>query len=289
MSRITYVNGAYVPHEEAVVHVEDRGFQLGDSVFEVIAVHKGFFVYGEAHFDRLDWSLGETRIGWPIPREDLKERIRETMRRNAMEAGTVYVQVTRGTAPRDEAFPAPPVGHTVVITVKPFEFPLPVEIVGEPCKVITVPDIRWMRNDIKSVNRLANCFAIQQAREADAYEAVMVDRDGLVTECTGASAWIVDADGVATTRPLGPPILAGTNRRHSLVLAEREAIVAAERAFTVDEMKGAREVFLTGTTPLVKPVGRVDETVIGDGRMGPVTRRLFDAHRRQVFAMTGDT
>lgn len=289
MSNYVYLNGEIVPHDAAVVHVEDRGFQFSDGVYEVIAIAKRHLVDGEPHLDRLERSLRELEIPAPMSRDDLRAAIHALIARNDIESGTVYIQITRGVAPRDHAFPATAPTPTVVLMTRAFQFPEPETVAFTACKVITVEDIRWGRRDIKSVSLLANCLAKTQAKRADAFEAVLFDADGMVTEGSSSNAWIVTADGEIWTRFLDSSILAGVCRKTAMAIAEARGLKLREKAFTVEQMKSATEVFLTTTTPMVKAVGRVDDTQIGDGTIGPVTRELLTAYRDRVFGMNTDT
>lgn len=274
MSRIAYVNGRYVPHADASVHVEDRGHQFADGVYEVAFVAGGRLVDGAAHLERLARSLAEVRIAPPMAMGALDAVLRETIARNRLVDGIVYVQVNRGVAPRAHAFPKGSVRPSVVVTVKRMPRPANADAwagVG----VVTVPDLRWKRVDIKTVGLLANCLAKQQAAEAGAYEAWLVDDAGRITEGSSTNAWIVDGEGRAVTRPLGPDILPGITRAAVLRLARSSGMPVVERAFTVAEAKGAREAFLTSTTSFVRPVVSIDGTTVGNGEAGSVTRALL--------------
>ena len=289
MTKITYLNGQFVPHEEALVHVDDRGFLFADGVYEFIAVYKGMMYDGEPHLDRLDRSLRELEIPWPVPRDEFRAAIKELIRRNNIEGGGVYLQITRGAAPRDHAFPSPPVPPTSLITVKPFEYPEPDAVAFTPVKVITIPDIRWGRCDIKTVCLLPNCLGKEQAHRAGAYEAVQFDSDGNITEGTSSNAWILTKDGELVTRYLDNAILGGICRGIAKKLAEQEGFKVVERAFSVEEAKSAKEFFLTTTTPMVRPVGWVDDTEVGGKKIGSFTEKLLQTYRARVFAATGDT
>ncbi len=271
MQRIAYVNGRYVPHGDAAVHVEDRGYQFADGIYEVIALHRGRLVDEQGHLDRLERSLGELRIAWPMSRRALRVVMGEVIRRNRVADGKIYIQVTRGVAPRNHAFPTA-ADSALVITMLP-SAPVAAQK-AHGVDVITVPDIRWDRCDIKSVSLLPNVLAKQQAQEAGAYEAWLVDAEGRVTEGTSSNAWIVTAGGELVTRNVGCAILNGVTRLAVLELAQQEGIGFVERPFTVDEAKGAREAFLTSTTSLVKPVLHIDGRAVGDGRVGPLTGKL---------------
>jgi D-alanine transaminase len=274
MSRIAYVNGRYAPHGQAEVHIEDRGYQFADGVYEVIYVLGGRMIDEPAHLERLARSLAEVEMAMPMSPGALSAVMRETIARNRLDDGIVYLQVNRGVAPRSHAFPTAQLKPTVVVTVK--RMPLPATSDDAPgVAVITVPDIRWRRVDVKTVGLLANCIAKQRATEKGAYEAWLVDDDGLVTEGSSTNAWIVDGEGRAVTRPLGPDILPGITRATVMKLAKRHDVPLVERPFSVAEAKTAREAFLTSTTSFVRPITKIDEVIVGNGHPGSVTRRLL--------------
>ena len=274
MSRIAYVNGRYLPHGDAAVHIEDRGYQFADGVYEVIAVTGGVQVDAGPHLDRLERSLGELAIEMPMSRRALKVVIDETIRRNRVRDGIVYLQVTRGVAPRDHPFPEN-VRPAIVATARAMPAK-PREMVEEGVAVITLLDIRWRRCDIKSIALLPNVLGKQAAREAGAYEAWLIDDDGMVTEGTSTNAWIITADGELVTRSLSTAILSGVTRRAVMALARRHGLPLVERSFTVAEAKAAREAFITSTTSHVLPVTRIDDTVIGNGQAGSLSLALRD-------------
>jgi D-alanine transaminase len=279
MSRIAYVNGRYLPHHSASVHIEDRGYQFADGVYEVIAVERGALIDEGPHIARLKRSLRELEIAEPMQEPALKTVMREVVRRNRVDDGIIYVQMTRGVAPRDHAFPRHATTQ-VVMTARRSKPPNP-RLVADGVAVITIPDIRWQRCDIKSVGLLANVLGKQRAREAGAYEAWQVDRDGMVTEGTSTNAWIVTEAGEVITRAASQAILNGITRMSILRLIEREGLRLVQRTFSLDEAKAAREAFLTSTTAAVTPVVRLDGTPIGDGKPGPITRKLrqvYDGH-----------
>lgn len=273
MSRIAYVNGRYFPHAHASVHVEDRGYQFGDGVYEVVLIHRGRLVDEEGHLDRLDRSLREIRIASPMARAPMRAVMREVIRRNRIEDGLIYMQVTRGVARRDHPFPkaAKP---ALVMTARPLT-PFDPAAARTGVEAITIPDIRWKRCDIKTIGLLPNVLGKQQAREAGAYEAWLVAEDGTVTEGTSSNAWIVTREGELVTRNLSGAILGGITRRAILDLARAAGVRFAERAFTVAEAKAAREAFVSSATSLVKPVVRLDGQSIGNGHVGEVTDRLI--------------
>ncbi len=273
MPRYAYVNGRYVPHRSAAVHIEDRGYQFADGIYEVVTVFGGRLIDEGPHLDRMERSLGELRIALPMSRRALRLILRELIHRNGLREGIIYMQVTRGVAPRDHKFPARTRPAVTMATYR-------IDISGQSkfsdgVKVITVPDERWTRRDIKTVSLLPNCLARQAAVEAGAYEAWLVERDGLVTEGAATNAWIVSADGRLVTRQLDQDILHGVTRRTVLAIAGDEGVAFDERPFSVDEAKSAREAFLTSASSFVTPIVLIDDTAIGDGKPGPLTRKLL--------------
>lgn len=278
MPRFAYVNGRYVPHADARVHVEDRGFQFADGVYEVVAIVDGRFADYQGHMTRLGRSLGELRMGWPMSWAALDLVARELVRRNGVETGLLYLQITRGVAPRDFKFPTKPTRPTLVMTTrKVARFATPAQI-ENGVAVITIPDIRWLRRDIKSVALLPQVLGKQRAAEAGAFEAWMVEADGLVTEGCSSNAWIVTADGVLVTRNADTHILNGITRQALLELAAEFGLTVDIRPFTVAEALAAREAFLSSATTFALPVTRVDGVAIGDGGPGPLTNRLREAY-----------
>jgi len=273
MPRFAYVNGRYLPHAQASVHVEDRGYQFSDGVYEVVAILDGRLIDEALHLDRLERSLRELRIAMPMTRPVLGMAMRELVRRNRLRDGNVYLQVTRGVAPRDHKFPAV-ADPTLVMTTKRVSRERLRRTAGG-VKVITIPDIRWQRCDIKSIALLPNCLGKQAAVDAGAFEAWQVDSGGLITEGTSSNAWIVSSDGRLITRATGSEILSGITRATILRIAGEEGLAIEQRAFSVDEAKAAREAFLSSATSFVTPVVQIDDAVIADGRPGPLTGRLM--------------
>jgi D-alanine transaminase len=272
MSRVAYVGGQYLPHRLAAVHIEDRGYQFADGVYEVLAVVRGHLVDEEAHLVRLARSLRELRIPSPMSDAALKIIIRETIRRNSVLNGIVYLQISRGVAPRDHAFPAS-VKPVLVVTARR-KRPVDPRIPADGIAVITIPDIRWRRCDIKSVALLPNVLGKQLAREAGAYEAWQVEQEGWVTEGTSTNAWIVTAERIVVTRQADSAILNGVTRLAVVDIIRREGYSLVERPFTVGEAKAASEAFLTSTSVELLPVVRIDGDPIGNGAPGPLSRRL---------------
>ncbi|MEE8187668.1 MAG: D-amino-acid transaminase [Kiloniellales bacterium] len=273
MPRQAYVNGRYLPHARAAVHIEDRGYQFADGVYEVVPVYNGILVDEDPHLDRLERSLGELGIAMPMERRALKLVSRELMRRNDLSNGFLYLQVTRGVAPRDHKFPDRSVPPALVMTTRQMK-PHSDQVLNEGLKVITLPDIRWARCDIKTVSLLPNVLAKQQAVEAGAYEAWQVDPEGRVTEGTSSNAWIVTTDGKVVTRDAGQAILSGITRLSLIELIREEGLTLEERAFTVEEAKAAKEAFLTSSTSYLLPVTRIDETTVGNGHPGLLYSKL---------------
>lgn len=273
MSRIAYVNGQYIPHLDAAVHIEDRGYQFADGVYEVIPIVDNKLVGEEGHLDRLWRSLNELQIQEPMKRGPMKLVMREVLRQNGIQTGLIYMQITRGVAPRDHPFPKDAV-PSFVMTAKRMSLEKLDAKAEKGVAVITVPDIRWTRRDIKSVSLLPNVLAKQQAVESGAYEAFQVDEEGFITEGSSTNAWIVDKDGTLITRPTSNSILAGITRADLLKLLEQRDYKVELRAFTVDELLNAREVFLTSSSSYVQPVVEVDGKVIGNGKPGSISNGL---------------
>ena len=273
MPRQAYVNGRYVPHSEAAVHIEDRGYQFADGVYEVVPVYNGILVDEDPHLDRLDRSLRELRIGQPMSRPALKLVSRELMRRNGLSNGFLYMQVTRGVAPRDHKFPKSGTRPALVMTTRQTK-PHSAEMLEEGLKVITVPDQRWDRCDIKSVSLMPNVLGKQQAVEAGAYEAWQVESDGLVTEGTSTNAWIVTQDNRVVTRDATHAILSGITRLTLLQLIKTEGYALEERAFSLDEARAAKEAFITSSTSFVLPVTQIDGKPVGNGHPGILSTKL---------------
>lgn len=278
MPRIAYVNGRYLPHSGAAVHIEDRGYQFADGVYEVVTIHRGHLVDEIGHVDRLDRSLRELSMAWPVGRQSLGLIMRELVRRNAVQNGMLYLQVSRGVAPRDFAFPAA-TSSTLVMTVRRANLSNDPAI-EQGVRVITIPDIRWKRRDIKSISLLPQVLGKQKAREAGAFEAWQFDEDGYITEGCSSNAWIVTQEGELITRQPNHLILKGITRGSIMTLAQREGLSFEERPFSVDEAYSAREAFLTSATTYALPIAQIDDRTVGDGRPGPLTMRLRELYWR---------
>lgn len=275
MSRIAYVNGRYVPHKDAEVSIDDRGYQFGDGVYEVVTVVNGVLADQDWHLDRLEFSLGELNIPMPISRDAFRIVIRNVIRMNMIRNGLVYFQVTRGVMRRDHAYSSA-LTPQLIMTAKPMV--IPAADSDRAVKVITVPDQRWQRRDIKTTQLLPNCMAKTKAVEAGAYEAWMVDQDGCVTEGSSSNAWIVTHDGELITRPATYDILSGITRKAVLAIAAKRNLKIVERPFTPDEAKAAAEAFLSSASSLVTPVGIIDDQPVNDGKVGPVAMALRHAY-----------
>ena len=276
MTRIAYVNGQYMPHHDAAVHIEDRGYQFADGVYEVFAMHQGLIIGEQGHMDRLEHSLKELRIAWPMSRRVIGVVIREIARRNRIRDGFIYLQISRGVARRDHPFPKDS-ESSLVLTARRLP-PLNKEELRKGVGVITISDIRWKRHDIKSVALLPNILGMQQAREAGAYEAWMVNDEGMVTEGTLSNAWIVTEDGELVTHNASYAILNGITRLTVLEAAAEAGVEFSERPFSVDEALQAKEAFITSSTSHVKAVTSIDGKSVGNGHVGELTSRMLDLY-----------
>ena len=281
MSRIAYVNGRYLPMCAAKVHVEDRGYQFGDGVYEVCEVRGGRLIDERRHLDRLKRSLAELRIRLPMSPAALGIVLREVIAKNRIGYGIVYLQVTRGVARRDHAFPAPELRPSVVVTARALNSARNEALAAAGIAVVSVPDNRWGRVDIKTIGLLPNVLARQAAIERGARDAWFVDKDGTVTEGASSNAWIVTQAGTIVTRPADDAILRGITRTVVLEAIKALGLALEERAFTLEEAYAAREAFVTAASQIVLPVVRIDGHPIGDGKPGPVAtalRREFHRH-----------
>lgn len=279
MSRIAFVKdahnpGSYVPRSAAGVSIEDRGFLFADGIYEVCEVRDGGLVDEERHLDRYVSSLTALRLSPPMPIRSLQLVLRETIRRNKVRNGVLYFQVTRGVAKRDHAFPDASVPPTLTVFVTPVNEVVRDARAATGVEVISLPDERWARRDIKSTSLLPNILAKQVARDAGAYEAWMVDKEGLVTEGASTNAWIVTVEGTVVTRPLSHDILPGISRSIILDAAASLQLAVEERAFSITEAQAADEAFLSSSSTILFPVVGIDGQPLGNGKPGPVTLRL---------------
>ena len=281
MSRIAYVNGRYLPLAHASVNIEDRGYQFSDGVYEVCEVRGARLIDERRHIERLQRSLSELRIAMPMAPESLGVVMREVVRRNRVRWGIVYLQITRGVARRDHAFPPPGTRPAIVVTARNLDFGNAEKIAAEGVAVISVPENRWDRVDIKSVSLLPNVLAKQTAREQGAREAWFVDKQGFVTEGSSSNAWIVTRNGTVVTRQVDTAILKGVTRTVVLDIIAAQGLKLDVRPFTMDEAKEAREAFITSASQTVMPVVKIDGRPVGNGAPGLIAsalRRDFYRH-----------
>ena len=281
MSRIAYVNGRYLPLAHASVNIEDRGYQFSDGVYEVCEVRGARLVDERRHIERLQRSLSELRIAMPMAPESLGVIMREVVRRNRVHWGIVYLQITRGVARRDHAFPPPNTRPAIVVTARNMDFANAEKLAAEGVAVISVPENRWDRVDIKSVSLLPNVLAKQTAREQGAREAWFVDKQGFVTEGSSSNAWIVTRNGTVVTRQVDTAILKGVTRTVVLDIIAAQGLKLDVRPFTMDEAKEAREAFITSASQTVMPVVKIDGRPVGNGAPGLIAsalRRDFYRH-----------
>jgi D-alanine transaminase len=274
MSRVAYANGRYVLHRDAMVHIEDRGYQFADGVYEVCEVFRGALIDEKRHFERLAYSLGELQIAAPLRAGALAVVVREVMARNRIVNGFIYVQVTRGVAPRDHVFPPKSVRPSLVVTARHVD-PEKSEIKARKgISVTTTPDLRWKRVDIKTISLLPNVLARQLARELGAYEAWLIDSGGMVTEGSASNAWIVSETGTIVTRQIDHSILRGITRTTLIEIIAAQGLKLEERKFSLEEAFAAREAFITGAMTLIMPVVRIDGRRIGTGAPGQIALKL---------------
>ena len=274
MPRIAYVNGRYIPHMFAKVHIEDRGFQFADGVYEVISIYDENFIDIELHLDRLNRSLGELGICWPTTRRVLKVILEEVVRRNRVKNGSIYLQITRGTHDRDFSYPEDLTPSLIVYARNAKRDTIESVSIGHA--VVSKPDIRWKRCDIKTVSLLPAVMAKQAAVQEGAVEAWLVNEKGMITEGTSSNAWIVTLADELITSPIDNTILSGITRKTVLRLAERIGMTLIERPFSLLEAKQAKEAFCTSSTALVKPIVKIDQEIVGDGTVGVLTKLLIE-------------
>jgi D-alanine transaminase len=280
MSRIIYCNGRYVPYGDAMIHAEDRGFQFGDAIYEVCEVMDGRLVDETRHMDRLERSLNELKMPQPMSRAAWSRVLRETIRRNRLDYGSVYLQVSRGAAPRDFLFPVKGTPNSVVVIARGGDKAASDERAAKGIAVKTVPDNRWERCDIKTVMLLPASLAKEAAKAEGAKEAWFVDTKGQVTEGASSNAWIVDKDGTLVTRPITNEILRGVTRTTLIDVLAKEGVRFEERAFTVAEAQKAREAFITSAGNIVMPVTSIDGVSIGNGAPGLLSVKLRAAFHK---------
>jgi len=277
MSRIAYIDGVYQPLNMPGILVEDRGYQFADGVYEVCAIRSGKLLDEARHLDRLDYSLAALDMPPPMSRAALQQVMRETLRRNRVRDGILYMQVSRGVAPREHMF-NPDLKPVLVITARPIAADRRAQIMKKGISVVSVPDQRWARCDIKSISLLPNVLARQSARNAKVQEAWQIDGQGMVTEGAATNAWIVDAKGVLRTRPASHEILNGIVRQVLLDCVADLGMKFEEKPFSLKEALAAKECFSTASTMSVFPVIEIDGQKIGAGKPGEVAKMLSDAY-----------
>jgi D-alanine transaminase len=276
--RVAYVNGRYLPHAQAGVHIEDRALQLGDGIYEVTNVIGGQPTDEDAHLDRMERSLRELGMPMPMGRAALKLVMREMIARNRIPNGFLYLQVTRGAVKRDHVPPPDGPRPSLMLTMRSQDMAALAQRLEKGIAISTQPDIRWGRRDIKTVQLLPNLLAKQAARQTGAFEAWLVDADGYVTEGASTNAWIVDAGGTVITRDLSHAILPGVTRRIMLDAMAEAQVKVVERKFTVAEALAAKEAFISSATGAAVPVVAIDGKNIGNGAPGALTRRIRDLY-----------
>ena len=278
MTRIAYVDGAYLPFDQAGVHIEDRGYQFADGVYEVFALVDGQMLDVEAHLERLDLSLQKINLASPVSKPALLVILKETIRANNIKDGLVYMQITRGRAARNHVYPATP-QPVLSVTVRPINETHRRHVAEAGIKVISIEDQRWKRCDIKSISLLPNVMAKQAAVEAGAQEAWMIDGEGFVTEGASTTAWIVDKAGKLRTRPLANDILSGITRQMLISLINELKLELDEVPFTLDEAYSSKEAFSTASSLIVMPVVDIDGHEIGNGKPGKITTQLLHNYK----------
>lgn len=281
MSRVAYVNGKFVPFKRAQVSIEDRGYQFADGIYEVISLIKGRLIDLEEHLKRLEQSLSLLHMDLPVKRKTLVFLIKQTIHYNKVTSGIVYVQITRGVAPRSHIFPEN-IKSSLIISVKPYNYMNNVdELKG--VKAVTLPDHRWARPNIKSIALLPNILAKQQAFKEKAFEAILINEKGLVTEGSHSNIFIVGKEGILKTPPATYSILNGITRQTILRLCYEDHIPIQEVVFSEASLFNAEEVFLTGTTTLVKPITQINDELIGKGEVGYLTKRIARLYHDYCF------
>jgi D-alanine transaminase len=274
MARVIYVNGQYQPYAQGLVHAEDRGFQFADAIYEVCEVRDGALIDETRHLDRLDRSLDALMMPAPMSRAALSHVLHETVRRNRVHDGLVYLQVSRGAGPRNFLFPPAGTPATVVCIARPVALGTVEARARHGIAVITLPDTRWARCDIKTVMLLPASLAKQEAFEAGSQEAWFYDETDSITEGASSNAWIVDQHGILRTRACDAEILRGVTRTTLIDAIRSAGLEFVEQPFTRQDIRSATEAFITSATTIVMPVIRVDGTSVGNGVPGPVAKRL---------------
>jgi D-alanine transaminase len=281
MTRVAYVNGQYLPTPYALISIDDRGYQFADGVYEVIYYADGHLVDAKEHLDRLNYSLKELHISAPLTQVALHHIIGEVIRRNRLKRGMVYIQMTRGVAERNHPFPKN-CKASLVVTCRYFDQVQFMSRKAKGIKVITMPDLRWGRPDIKSIALLPNVLGKQQALESGAYDALLINQEGYITESNVANVWISPKQGILQTYPTGKNILNGITRQRLIVLATNLGYDIMEKPFTPAELFKAKEVFLSSSVSGLLPIVQVDQHVINEGQVGQVFQQLSEAYLAYV-------
>jgi D-alanine transaminase len=279
MSRIAYVNGSYIPQPQATTHIEDRGYQFADGVYEVVALIGGKLLDFEPHIDRLDYSLNELKIKQPVSRPALRHIIHTVIQKNRLKDGMVYLQVTRGVATRNHEFPQQ--SRPVLVITCRYICQKKIETMRQHgIKVISLPDIRWARPDIKSISLLPNILGKQQAIEKGAYEAILINRDGFITETNSTNFWIILENGVLQTHPASQEILNGITRQRLIQIANSIGLKIKEQPFTLDDAYVAKEAFLSSSISGILPVTQINDYKLGTGQPGNIVSQLIQHYRQ---------
>lgn len=282
MSRISYVNGQYLPHPLATMHIDERGMHFSDGVYEVIFFINKQCIDLDAHIKRLDFSLRELALDWPITKTVLPHIINDVIDQNRVNTGAIYIQITRGTAPRSHAFPKD-AAPSLIISTKRMPFSLNPQKL-ENASAIIVPDQRWKRPDIKTICLLPNALAKEQAQQTGAYEAIFKLDNGFISEGSSTNVWIVDKNGKVITPPAKGYILNGITRQTLLKLGSKAGLQMSEKEITETDLLKASEVFLSGTTTFVKPITHINNKAIGHGKPGPITAKIAELYYSYCMA-----
>lgn len=279
MSRISYLNGKFLPHDDCLVHIEDRAFQFGDGVYEVILLKDNKFVDFDGHFNRLNRSLSEIKIDFSISAEELKTIVLDLFKQNNLENGSCYIQISRGKTKRVQWFPTD-TNATFNITVSPLKV-VTNEDFESGISVMTHEDLRWLRCDIKSLNLLPAAMLNQKSKDLGFNDVVMV-RDGFITEGSFSNAFIIDGNDTLITRPADNFILCGITRNRIIDLAKGMGIKVEERKFSIKELESAKEAFLSSSTLMVRPITKVNETILSNSRVGEITQKIYDKYQEFI-------
>jgi D-alanine transaminase len=273
MKKISYVNGKFVPHSTASVSIEDRGYVFSDGVYEVFQVRQGIILNGDGHMQRLQRSLAGLKIRSVLSPAEIRVITAQLLQHNNIQDAVIYLQVTRGVAPRNHAFPSASVVPSMVMTLLDMPKPKPQEY-EQGVKVITHPDLRWKRRDLKTISLLPNILAKEEAAQKGAVEAVLIEDNKTVTEGSATNVYMVDNQDVVWTHPDDGAILGGITRSNLLTIARNAGIQVREETFTEAQLLAAKEAFLTSTTKHVLPVTKINDKPVGDGKVGSVTKQL---------------